>query len=190
MTRDEWLTCCDPQRILKALRLRASRRKLRLFGLACCRWNEDRLDGKFCAAFDTEECYLDGLATKEETLAAARRALPKRLQVDVDWDTEGDAWTLAMSWAETAAWQERNPVPWWAGWLFGPCRPTSQEPCGLLRDLFGPWSFRANTAIAQGVLAWEGGIVKRLAEAAYRERGSPGGHLNCTFREKVTGQLS
>jgi hypothetical protein len=47
----------------------------------------------------------------------------------------------------------------------------------LLRDLFGPWPFRP-PALDQSVLAWNGGIVRSLARAAYDDRQLPLGHLD------------
>jgi hypothetical protein len=36
MTEQEWLACTDPTPMLDFLKFRASDRKLRLFGVACC----------------------------------------------------------------------------------------------------------------------------------------------------------
>src|SRR5262249_35217628 len=45
----------------------------------------------------------------------------------------------------------------------------------LLRDIFYPFH---NPIIAPTWLAWEGGTVVRLAEAAYQERALPSGNLD------------
>jgi hypothetical protein len=47
----------------------------------------------------------------------------------------------------------------------------------LLRDLFGPFPFRP-VPIDAAWLAWNGGTVRRLAEAAYQERDLPAGTLH------------
>jgi hypothetical protein len=47
----------------------------------------------------------------------------------------------------------------------------------LLRDIFGN-PFRSPPVILPAVMAWNGGTVRRLAEAAYAERQLPSGHLH------------
>jgi hypothetical protein len=53
----------------------------------------------------------------------------------------------------------------------------STMQAALLRDIFGN-PFRPPPPIAPSVLQWNGGTVKRLAEAAYEERSLPEGTLN------------
>jgi hypothetical protein len=48
----------------------------------------------------------------------------------------------------------------------------------LLRDIFGPLLFRP-VPIDPAWLAWNGGAVRKLAEAAYAERSLPAGTLEC-----------
>ena len=43
MIEAEWLACSDPTPMLEFLREMVSDRKLRLFGVACCRWIEELL---------------------------------------------------------------------------------------------------------------------------------------------------
>jgi hypothetical protein len=67
MTEAEWLGCKNAQQMLHALRGRASERKLRLFGVSCCR----RIDHLFYSpryrtAIDVAERFADGNATDAE----------------------------------------------------------------------------------------------------------------------------
>jgi hypothetical protein len=48
MTEAEWLECTDPTPMLEFLTEHASERKLRLFGVACCRRLWNLLDKKHC----------------------------------------------------------------------------------------------------------------------------------------------
>src|SRR5688572_30514162 len=71
MTETEWLLCEDPEPMLEFLGEGASRRKLRLFAVACCRRAWDQLGATSREAVDIAERYADGAATEEEVLAMA-----------------------------------------------------------------------------------------------------------------------
>lgn len=91
MTQAEWLSCDDPEEMLKSLRDRASDRKLRLFAVACCRhllgqvsvnpWDRE--------AVDVAERYADGEVSDVELRDAAEA-------------TTSD-WTAAYACAEAAS---------------------------------------------------------------------------------------
>ncbi len=67
MTESEWNTCTDPDVMLEFLQNRASERKLRLFGAACCRrvWSL-MTDPKHRRAVEAAERLADGLITEEQ----------------------------------------------------------------------------------------------------------------------------
>jgi hypothetical protein len=44
------------------------------------------------------------------------------------------------------------------------------QQCVLLRDIFGPWPFRAPPTLAEGVLAWNDGCVVKMASGIYDDR--------------------
>src|SRR4051812_29000441 len=74
MTEREWLTCADPDLMLREMSGRVSERKLRLFAAACCRRIWHLLpDPRSRAAVEVAERYADGLAG-ERDLAAAKAA--------------------------------------------------------------------------------------------------------------------
>jgi hypothetical protein len=71
MTEAEWQVSTDPVTILKFLRAKDSDRKLRLFGLACCRRISHLLfDERLRRAVDVGELLADGLMTETEAEAA------------------------------------------------------------------------------------------------------------------------
>ena len=71
MTEAEWVASDTPYDMIKFIRLRASRRKLRLLACACCRriWNL-LPDERSRRAVEMSERYADGLASKQEMSAA------------------------------------------------------------------------------------------------------------------------
>jgi hypothetical protein len=72
MTEDEWLNGNDPEALLDHLatqgegRSKAGKRRLRLFGCACCRRIWHLLDKDSRAAIEACERFADGLLSKEE----------------------------------------------------------------------------------------------------------------------------
>ena len=92
MTEAEWLTSDDPAQMLRlvtdklgANRCKAGRRKLRLFGCACCRQLWDVMaDPRSRHAVEVAERLADGFVNDDETEEAhvqaveARRAVAQR----------------------------------------------------------------------------------------------------------------
>src|SRR5690242_2647074 len=72
MTEAEWLACTDPTPMLQYLRAkgvnrpRGGRRKLRLFGCACCRRVERLMTERGCRWLDLAERNADRSLSEEE----------------------------------------------------------------------------------------------------------------------------
>jgi len=75
MNEAEWLACGNPETMLKALRERASVRKLRLFACACVRriWHL-LVSPNSRRAVEVMERFVDGQATEEQRIVAANGA--------------------------------------------------------------------------------------------------------------------
>jgi hypothetical protein len=137
MTEAEWLACTDPLAMLQYVYLRnggmVNQRKLRLFGLACCRRIWPRLaDPRSRRAIEVAERYVDGFATEEELDDASAGAYAAW---DAEWDL--DEWEQATLAAgeqgqslplSAAAYNSTVPPEWWGG------APAFVAPNEIIRD--------------------------------------------------------
>ena len=128
MTEAEWLASTDPRPMLEYLRGKVSDRKLRLFACACARQSRHLLDDQRSrTAVEVAEKYADGLATKEELVAArnATRNATENTAWDTAWDT---AWYTAWYTAWSASWAAARDA----------ARAAARaKQANLLRDIFG-----------------------------------------------------
>lgn len=75
MTEQEWLSCTDSAAMLEFLRDRIDERKMRLFGVACCRRIWQLLnDERSRTAVEKAELFADGKVSQEEVTAAGKAA--------------------------------------------------------------------------------------------------------------------
>jgi hypothetical protein len=170
MTPEEWKRCTDPRTMLSFLGDKISDRRLRLFGVACCRQLGGRLeDALGRQALDVAERHADGLATGAELARVFGRA---RRKSDRDWeevvaaqgDESGVPAHAARAAARAAARDVEEAEPWmWAAWALA-----REAEEGAHRDsdrLFGEY-VRAG---AQPEDAWY--EARRVAEEAAWEAG-------------------
>jgi hypothetical protein len=146
MTEAEWLACADPDKMFTILRPRASGRKLRLLVIACCLggWSwlyEDRSK----RLVELAERHADGEAGEAELAEARRIAYPGLLLSMIEPKVADGAFAF-VRWAKP--------------------EPVSQVK--YLRELFNP--FRRRRSVDPAWLSWNGGTVRRLAQAIYDER--------------------
>jgi len=173
MTESEWLTCTDPNELLRFLGRSASERKRRLFAVACCHhiWSNmtDRCGRR---AVQTSERYADGRATKEEletAFSAADRAQDHgrvrqwhafdAARLSAHPETRGLADGTATAAAMANIWGGSAEEAW--------KKMTDEQAyqCLLLRDIFGN-PFRAVHCAEQ----WLTAAVVDLASEIYDRR--------------------
>jgi hypothetical protein len=144
----EWLACCDPEPMLAFLRGRASDRKVRLFGVACCRRIWHLLgDERSRWAVEVAEGFADGLVTAQQLHAC--------------WEA---VWTASPPWYQPVCKSVRLPFDWSCVDVPIP-RP---EQALLLRDIVGD-PFRRVTCHPSWA-TWNGGTVPDLAQVIYDDR--------------------
>jgi hypothetical protein len=197
MTESEWLKPTNPSTMLRWLqqRGRLSERKGRLFACACVRrvWHllddersrnaiqvVERADGQpgparqAAAAAQAAAAQLAAGQARSAVAAAAQAAWGVLEQSSV-WGPATAGQMAANAAATAAAIAVKFAAR--AGGAAG--RPSAKREraaqCRLLRCVFNP--FRP-VSVDPAWLAWRGGTVPRLAQAAYDERELPSGHLD------------
>jgi hypothetical protein len=209
MTEAAWNSCTDPQAMLEFLRTRAmaSDRKLRLFACICARlvwsglqdWGTP--DEEFCRkAIEAGERCADGLISVE-ALDAEQERMGQILQqfrtaeamLPGADDLKGQARAARVAAAvleksgASAAQAVTVQVGWvrWGRWVFENWAPLEtsdmhlQGQAALLRELFGPLPF-VQVHIDPSWLAWNDGLVRKMAQSAYEERLLPEGLVDRT----------
>jgi hypothetical protein len=177
MTEAEWNICTNPWKLLGAFKGKASDRKLRLLACSCVRriWGP-LTDGRVRAAVEMVERYADGHASDEEFARLDDPASIRRGGVYVPHLGLKDAHQAACGtsvWVANVVSGRSKPQgyddPRWLG--------ERAAHADLARDLFGPLLFR-QVRLDPAWLTWNGGAVRKLAEAAYAGRSLPAGTLN------------
>jgi hypothetical protein len=197
MTEAEWLTCTDPQPMLRFLRGQSSERKLRLFAVACCRrLGEFLLDERVRSAVEVAERFADGTVGQEAREDAKNEADEAALELLDDVEER----RIVKSYAFWSAARAAHAAVCTAADPDGPLAERAAEVAAagvecyvrdelhdsenapaalqaekvtqaeLVRDLFGPLPFRTVT-INPLWLAWNGGTVVKLAQGIYDDRG-------------------
>ena len=176
MTESDWKSCTDPQKMLLFLRNsgKASDRKLRLFACAFGRAVRESQHLLGPSTVAVAERYADGLASDQDMASERRR-----------WACSPEEWGPVAPSAYDGAWAA---VDWLTGlerrWRGDPdsffpipADAVLKRSVLLLRDIFGPLSFRKVT-IDPTWNVWNDGTVKKLAQAAYEKRSLPDGTLD------------
>jgi hypothetical protein len=185
MDEKQWLRCTDPDAMLAFLGSTASQRKLRLFACACVRRAWPLLiDVRSRGAVAVAERAADGLVDGEKMLFACGDAVnvwehQASRQEHLTY-AEVDAAVAASSTCDDLAFEAaRHASVRAAGSTRSPSgRADEQEAqCRLLRDVFSD-TRTPLPSLDRAVLEWGGGIVQRLALAAYDERQLPVGTLD------------
>jgi hypothetical protein len=180
VTEEDWLAGTNRYELLRYCRF--DHRKLRLFAVACCRSIHDVLaDPRSRTAVVVAERFADGQVSDRELRKAAadaesahKKAFDRLGKVD-----SCPVWAAAYAahhWAYKAATN--------ADWMSATAIRNEEERqvhavlrTALIHDVFGN-PFRPLPPIAPTLLAWNGGLVVKLAQAAYDDRILPSGHLN------------
>jgi hypothetical protein len=186
MTEDEWLACADPSPMVRLLWEAGSKRKLRLFAVACCRRVVHLVpDPRLRASVSAVEGLADGLVPTErlEAVAAAWRAAP---MPEGGWLNPAFAATCALKhlpglyphddpagllldvfelihMAAAGPQAAVNSEAWQAAYA-----AEQRAECLLLRDIFGPLPFRP-IVLDPSWLCRNGATVRGLAEGIYDE---------------------
>jgi hypothetical protein len=205
LTESEWLACTDPEKMLKSIRdsnktsasgyfrglfgvlleplrrRKASERKRRLFGCACCRhiWHLVP-DERSREALLVAERFADGLAGEIELKTAGQEARIAYEQYMGGLREQYVATVACSGVVMKNVGHVVNAMHIAALAVRMVCGSWDAErafQCSLILDLFGN-TFRPSLPLPPAVLAWHDAVVVRLAQAAYDERHLPSGTLD------------
>ena len=188
MDEREWLTSGDPESMLAQMQDRIPWRKQRLLACACVRLSWHHIgDARLRALVEVSEAYADGRASAGELAQAvaplfeAIRAPFERLLVDPPMAASAAAYivgqnSISMHMNLLLKLTQTSAVPYIdRGSPDGPGQPDldaqrahARRVADLFRDIVGN-PFRP-VALHPDWLAWDDGIVRRLAEAMYEGR--------------------
>jgi hypothetical protein len=187
----QWLSCDDPTPMLKLLRGKASERKLRLFLAACCRRIWDFLPDECCREAVLLAEQLAYGKVRDRQRRANTKQVTQALPGYFDNPIELNARLAVLSANEKTMWRKVHfpnvaMVLGHAASQNGDVLSAAykdavqlekQAEASLVRCIFGS-PFRPRLSPDLSILAWNGGIVKRLAEEAYEQRIMPAGTLD------------
>ncbi len=181
MTEQQWLNSPEPVRMLTYLRFgrniartRAGRRKLLLFGCACCRHVAHLFpDEPGWPVVDLAERLADGDVSQAEVGAALRDAAPTLRDGERDHVRQArlnlHQAIRKLGGPAAAASVACSSVGIALRWLGAGEAAECAVQASLLRDLCGN-PFHPPLALDPGWLVWNGGSVGRLARTIYEER--------------------
>jgi hypothetical protein len=180
MDEAEWWASQDPEPLLHFLGRRASDRRLRLFGIACCRRVWDRLrDPRSRRAVEQAEAFADGLLSRDDLAQACRDAAAAA-------DPSDFAKVIAFDVATNPPWQENifhvvsisgnaasaaaGGPPWDDAWMAAR-RPELAWQAEVIHDIFGGVFHTVDLFRARLVdPAWLSPAVTALARGMYDSR--------------------
>jgi hypothetical protein len=140
MTEAEWLASANPRELLKSLGKRVSRRKARLFAVACCRRAWRMLtDSRTRHVLELTEQFADGLVTKKQ-LAPAHQEATAAINGNRGWFTLPEHAALGVFCAASTS---RDVVggaidaAQYVAFALGELPSASHVHADLVRDIFG-----------------------------------------------------
>jgi hypothetical protein len=152
--------------MLQFVQGKASERKLRLFAVACCRRIWHLLSDRSKQVVQVAERFAEGLATNEERLDAIN---------SVRWYMRGYPHAVRTRAAVRAASEDAHDAAHATGHVVYALAGRAAVPragalaahCCLLRDIINPFRL---TLTDPAWIAWDGCVVKDMAQTIYEER--------------------
>ncbi len=173
MTEQEWQQCDDPKRMLEFLLGKVSNRKLRLYTVACAHRVWQRLDDERTRnAVEIAEQFADDQVPSQALIRARSAVRSAERSGQGTWHPAGFvAWCATRHTIHTAACEATECVIW---------NPVEKNSCfvhlveeslrlaRLCRCVFG--SPQRALSLEPGLLAWNEGIVTKIAQGIYADR--------------------